>query len=186
MKHAGSPPHTREPPHSDRIPQLQAGITPAYAGTTYCNNLICCIRQDHPRIRGNHERKYLSAVIRPGSPPHTREPPEGPPGQGPDPGITPAYAGTTVLLAFGRAVHEDHPRIRGNHISIAFWSRSVSGSPPHTREPRLSTFSASHLHRITPAYAGTTILFAIGQAVHEDHPRIRGNHSTTKAKEACG
>ena len=176
MKHAGSPPHTREPPHSDRIPQLQAGITPAYAGTTYCNNLICCIRQDHPRIRGNHQKQYSTSTGGGGSPPHTREPLHALYRYVFQLGITPAYAGTTLSYLRTQTRIRDHPRIRGNHISIAFWSRSVSGSPPHTREPLHALYRYVFQLGITPAYAGTTTLYAMRSGCTKDHPRIRGNH----------
>ena len=156
MKHAGSPPHTREPPHSDRIPQLQAGITPAYAGTTYCNNLICCIRQDHPRIRGNHARRQNSSRTDGGSPPHTREPPTAITLSAVFARITPAYAGTTKNSIQQAPVVEDHPRIRGNHSTRFIAMSSSLGSPPHTREPPRYMRCARVVRRITPAYAGTT------------------------------
>ena len=183
MKHAGSPPHTREPPHSDRIPQLQAGITPAYAGTTYCNNLICCIRQDHPRIRGNHARRQNSSRTDGGSPPHTREPPTAitlsavfariTPGWW---RITPAYAGTTPRALSLCLPAWDHPRIRGNHSILPSYTDSYPGSPPHTREPHLHCLLVAFRFRITPAYAGTTPRALSLCLPAWDHPRIRGNH----------
>ena len=77
-------------------PDLQVGITPAYAGNTGkgCNG--CIGPKDHPRLRGEHGLKRWIECNIMGSPPPTR---------GTlcqcdcgkiVSGITPAYAGNTV------------------------------------------------------------------------------------------
>ena len=74
---------------------LNAGITPAYAGNTKRVSKIEDTREDHPRLRGEHQWITLQIVLMQGSPPPTR----GTQAQGrKNPlsgGITPAYAGNT-------------------------------------------------------------------------------------------
>ena len=50
------------------------------------------------------------------------------------------------------------------------------GSPPLTRE--LLCFCPMNIlrHRITPAYAGTTLHYEGPYARYQDHPRLRGNY----------
>ena len=103
-KNIGSPPHTRGL-HKKRLDNIkEQGITPAYAGTTL--PLFTAIPQveDHPRIRGDYQKRLLLMLLWWGSPPHTR-------------GllrfksfildfvrITPAYAGTTVKRSHNHAL----------------------------------------------------------------------------------
>ena len=68
----GSSPHTRgalvpEPAKGSRM-----GIIPAYAGSTCPWPARSRPGADHPRIRGEHQRAYLSRARRVGSSPHTR------------------------------------------------------------------------------------------------------------------
>ena len=52
--------------------------------------------------------------------------------------------------------------------------QSLSGSPPHTRERRFVAVAEMVINRITPAYAGKTLLLHQLKAMSQDHPRIRG------------
>ena len=92
----GSPPHTRETRVQDRIKSDASGITPAYAGNTSLITSANCIAGDHPRIRGKHEIHSASSHEVSGSPPHTRETPNGNSDFSSMLGITPAYAGNTL------------------------------------------------------------------------------------------
>ena len=111
-----------------------------------------------------------------GSSPHTRGAlPEGVP-VADAPGIIPAYAGSTLGNWTETCIRPDHPRIRGEHGSLANSAGISCGSSPHTRgAPR-------HLHlrrqacRIIPAYAGSTSTCAQPRTPRKDHPRIRGEH----------
>ena len=71
----------------------------------------------------------------------------------------------------------DHPRIRGNSLSLFSLHLYITGSPPHTREQLGCRYSRDPPSRITPAYAGTASLEALSASADEDHPRIRGNSS---------
>ena len=52
----------------------------------------------------------------------------------------------------------------------------VSGSSPHTRGAQLRLVLTRELHRIIPAYAGSTASRACTRKGRGDHPRIRGEH----------
>ena len=69
---------------------------------------------------------------------------------------------------------EDHPRIRGEKIIRTISMQLEAGSPPHTRGKEAEARLLRGLIRITPAYAGKSLLFFIFMPCKRDHPRIRG------------
>ena len=78
-------------------------------------------------------------------------------------------------------MRKDHPRLRGNHLVGCCSRMAATGSPPLTREPRYS-FDAFYEHTgITPAYAGTTPITICSIRRRRDHPRLRGNHTSTSS-----
>ena len=112
-------------------------------------------------------------------------------------GIIPAYAGSTKKERMVADEAKDHPRIRGEHVTLGHHvgvgpgiipayagstrSSTVSGRPshgssPHTRGAPLSPGDQSHPNRIIPAYAGSTKSSRNGRFRGLDHPRIRGEH----------
>ena len=68
----GSSPHTRGALHDRMGGSPWPGIIPAYAGSTSeaCRNKV--LREDHPRIRGEHVWKTERYNLATGSSPHTR------------------------------------------------------------------------------------------------------------------
>ena len=71
-------------------------------------------------------------------------------------GIIPAYAGSTSNLTLKIDGVEDHPRIRGEHISWAGHQIKITGSSPHTRGALRRLYGQALQVRIIPAYAGST------------------------------
>ena len=73
-------------------------------------------------------------------------------------GITPAYAGKTELGVSQAGHGEDHPRVCGENLdSYGAWELPI-GSPPRMRgKPAVFAYGGSQ-YRITPAYAGKTII----------------------------
>ena len=57
----------------------------------------------------------------------------------------------------------------------------VLGSPPRMRGKLLSGAGTSKVHRITPAYAGKTLLLHLPLYQHEDHPRVCGENSISNS-----
>ena len=152
----GSSPHTRGARVRCRISRSGPGIIPAYAGSTgSCRPARPC-REDHPRIRGEHQRPQVFHEGFGGSSPHTRGAREWSPQIGRRARIIPAYAGSTAPVGEHGAGIQDHPRIRGEHLVFLADGRTKGGSSPHTRGALLLIYS---------------IYICI-----VDHPRIRGEH----------
>ena len=151
-------------------------ITPAYAGNTTLVLHKRALQEDHPRLRGEYFESLEKCLNAVGSPPPTR-------GilkfNAPllfCTGITPAYAGNTYhnVHQYGRS--RDHPRLRGEYNSYVFVVTQPPGSPPPTRGiPHLQTCEFQP-YRITPAYAGNTVLISAFFSSSWDHPRLRGEY----------
>ena len=92
-----------------------AGIIPAYAGSTRAPARIPHLVQDHPRIRGEHRHNREKHAFQPGSSPHTRGALARLGRVLEIQGIIPAYAGSTTGMYQSSAIISDHPRIRGEH-----------------------------------------------------------------------
>ena len=161
------------------ITSATPGIIPAYAGSTLRCTGTGSWRWDHPRIRGEHMAQAAREIV--------------------GDRIIPAYAGSTTCRAANRCrligssphtrgalpssripdgAREDHPRIRGEHLSDLPGEHDGPGIIPAYAgsTPRPSRagapFSGSSPHtRGAPARASST-----GHATR-DHPRIRGEHS---------
>ena len=95
-----------------------------------------------------------------------------------DHGIIPAYAGSTGASSAPGDAEADHPRIRGEHCVRESVPRTVQGSSPHTRGAREFVDRERFAARIIPAYAGSTNFDRLLYYDTEDHPRIRGEHSS--------
>ncbi len=157
------------------------------------------VKRDHPRIRGDNKVFTTSLLPETGSPPHTRGQRGAVDAKITKEGITPAYAGTTQAGRIRRDGHgitpayagttsyawivalgfEDHPRIRGDNTLLKEIRWNLVGSPPHTRGQLFTQNSCDDSGRITPAYAGTTLMLLILMQKSRDHPRIRGDNGST-------
>ena len=153
---AGSSPHTRGAHPVGAGNFADAGIIPAYAGSTAPMSATPCLLPDHPRIRGEHE-PCGHVLVR-----HRR--------------IIPAYAGSTESAQPATGASTDHPRIRGEHCLLVRVTDRQAGSSPHTRGARGRVVPGRPVGRIIPAYAGSTVAVGPGRCVRRDHPRIRGEH----------
>ena len=173
---AGSSPHTRGAPDLLRDSGYEAGIIPAYAGSTMVVVSSTGRRRDHPRIRGEHDASLAGQDEQEGSSPHTRGARQRSAHAGDDHGIIPAYAGSTKEHSKTPGSLSDHPRIRGEHSTR--WSSPSSnlGSSPHTRGARRPGSRSHSRERIIPAYAGSTCVGSLANSDGMDHPRIRGEH----------
>ena len=149
----------REPLRTARISLLLTRITPAYAGTTYFVFYVTLQAQDHPRVCGNHVLENRKAGKNAGSPPRMREPLLFNASLTCSSRITPAYAGTTCLALDICSVNQDHPRVCGNHGDLSERQERIAGSPPRMREPLSFILGLFIYGRITPAYAGTTMIY---------------------------
>ena len=131
----GSPPRVREPLFALSPACRGMRITPACAGTTRPRHQSHFIKQDHPRVCGNHLLCCPKRRTTAGSPPRVREPLIWSILWSLSFRITPACAGTTMTGVGVIIPDEDHPRVCGNHTATGctgIWKR---GSPPRVREP---------------------------------------------------
>ena len=129
----GSPPHTRGIPLISTVPGAGDRITPAYAGNTRRKGKTQWKKSDHPRIRGEYNKRNGNNHSSRGSPPHTRGIPFIESSLCFTARITPAYAGNTFASISSGFPFVDHPRIRGEYTRYVASSVMPVGSPPHTR-----------------------------------------------------
>ena len=91
-----------------------------------------------------------------GSSPPTRGAPGRHRGRRRDPGIIPAYAGSTRQRYWATPSWEDHPRLRGEHLDAHSGPLTAEGSSPPTRGALDEIAATTGGIRIIPAYAGST------------------------------
>ena len=129
-------------------------ITPAYAGKRQFSAFPLKFVWDHPRLCGEKLSDTMSSLFTLGSPPPMR-------GKAflvcqcdYSTGITPAYAGKSLIPVFFGGRFEDHPRLCGEkHSTLVIRSRRL-GSPPPMRGKDEFDMDEVDDARITPAYAG--------------------------------
>ena len=113
----GSPPLARGVLCHVRNCVLRCGITPACAGSTFPPNYPHTQKQDHPRLRGEYKVSLDFNQFHQGSPPLAR----GVPTRGfirtMARRITPACAGSTLLMRGLLRGCRDHPRLRGEYYT---------------------------------------------------------------------
>ena len=174
---SGSSPRMRGAPHEPSTCTADAGIIPAYAGSTVFHQPGRQKSGDHPRVCGEHSFSSARAAKIGGSSPRMR-------GalrlQTPVTliiGIIPAYAGSTGGRHFGFWRRRDHPRVCGEHIMTALITRSQTGSSPRMRGALLRDGGRDDRAGIIPAYAGSTGEVVPSSRPMRDHPRVCGEHS---------
>ena len=136
---------------------------------------------DHPRVCGENPRRLAPLKSARGSPPRMR-------------GklasrllapacvrITPAYAGKTRGKSTCRTWWTDHPRVCGENIACCIKRGLHCGSPPRMRGKPCSARQPLPSVRITPAYAGKTLLSCPLPLAAADHPRACGENQHQSA-----
>ena len=192
----GSPPPARgAPSFAVTNPELLR-ITPACAGSTDRRRTTHRPSSDDPRLRGEHETKKIVFEGEIGSPPPARGARFFTLNISRDERVTPACAGNTRPRRPCRCPAADHPRLRGEHTGWRSSVNCLNGSPPLARGARDDLLGREQLHRvpqpargaafdvvdlerevrITPACAGSTVLWHFALRRHSDHPRLCGEH----------
>ena len=149
-------------------------ITPAYAGKRANRWVMYTLTEDHPRLCGEKSFQLPRKKYRIGSPPPMR-------GKGTAgsiiyllPGITPAYAGKSVLPCHWLFRVRDHPRLCGEKDSGNGIFCCAAGSPPPMRGKVQPIPEQIAVSWITPAYAGKSTFPCTCRMTFEDHPRLCG------------
>ena len=135
------------------------GITPAYAGKSTWFRLALGDNEDHPRLCGEKDQEVIRTCA-----PYR---------------ITPAYAGKSMSFQKLPCLYQDHPRLCGEKAFALFVHQLTSGSPPPMRGKAFYFTSRFIIGRITPAYAGKSLLRSTKRLYNQDHPRLCGE------KELC-
>ena len=89
-------------------------------------------------------------------------------------GITPAYAGKSVVFSFCLLLAQDHPRLCGEKQLFSVLLSYHKGSPPPMRGKATIRPTGFKLMRITPAYAGKSTWKYMPFVTSQDHPRLCG------------
>ena len=95
-------------------------------------------------------------------------------------GIIPAFAGSTASRASARRCQRDHPRVRGKHGAAEQVTTCSRGSSPRSRGAPGHSVAKAVVGGIIPAFAGSTGFRAGRRLDSRDHPRVRGEHFSTK------
>ena len=171
----GSSPRMRGALLARESPRVQAGIIPAYAGSTAARWRPPTTAWDHPRVCGEHCALLSQSLPVPGSSPRMRGALEPCRVAALRPGIIPAYAGSTRRRASGSAPRRDHPRVCGEHSRWAATRCARWGSSPRMRGAQVRPAPRGGAGGIIPAYAGSTSSRRCRRA-SRDHPRVCGEH----------
>ena len=92
-------------------------------------------------------------------------------------GIIPAYAGNTRATAARPQPTRDHPRVCGEHTTMATWFMPLPGSSPRMRGTPHELRDGRVIDGIIPAYAGNTWNRQRQASPCWDHPRVCGEHA---------
>ena len=175
----GSSPHARGARRGVFERGPERGIIPACAGSTRRRKGQDMLDEDHPRMRGEHSEEAPSVTSAVGSSPHARGALRTTPRYAGAGGIIPACAGSTTARRARRESTEDHPRMRGEHSCVGPPKRPRRGSSPHARGARKVRVLHAEESRIIPACAGSTAFPHRRCRAWRDHPRMRGEHTST-------
>ena len=134
-------------------------------------------------MRGEQLLRLQLAVGAPGSSPRARGTARGKHTRLRQPGIIPACAGNRCRFPRPPQWLRDHPRVRGEQMSVSSTASMASGSSPRARGTVEAVQASNDSKGIIPACAGNRGLIASGRIAGRDHPRVRGEQ-TTKSMSA--
>ena len=134
--------------------------------------------EDHPRLCGEKLKPRRRILTNQGSPPPMRGKVSSIMKRAWEIGITPAYAGKSLLCQDVCWRSEDHPRLCGEKIDANSVRDCGGGSPPPMRGKAQKQACESFNDRITPAYAGKSSDRHLCAVYKWDHPRLCGEKRT--------
>ena len=170
----GSPPRVRGKAKKRCRSCPLTRITPAYAGKRPAASAARSAKWDHPRVCGEKFRFILLSLLSSGSPPRVRGKAGGCRTAAASSGITPAYAGKSVIRISDGCLRRDHPRVCGEKAHLRKMSCLLLGSPPRMRGKGRCHHPVIFVDRITPACAGKSICALSRRCAQKDHPRVCG------------
>ena len=180
----GSSPRARGT--EDDVPEFRitAGIIPACAGNSSPSTARRHPERDHPRVRGEQLASAFNVEYAKGSSPRAR----GTACQLIEAhavvGIIPACAGNRPRPRPARRRWRDHPRVRGEQAIQKSNPGFDPGSSPRARGTAESPCRSASDLRIIPACAGNSLACRTRCRCYRDHPRVRGEQSTTRPRRS--
>ncbi len=149
---------------------------PASAGNTWRGAVAATRRAVHPRVCGEHARRFAAVTVSAGSSPRVR-------------GtlyvdriaakfvrFIPACAGNTKSLHIEQLGQAVHPRVCGEHIASSRGFSMNRGSSPRVRGTRAGDNYSPLIVRFIPACAGNTASSSGMSGAPAVHPRVCGEH----------
>ena len=180
----GSSPRMRGTRRMETSAITRTGIIPAYAGNTTGASKTAAEAGDHPRVCGEHmDFPHLQNATA-GSSPRMRGTLSLARQCARTRGIIPAYAGNTKRKRVRRTINRDHPRVCGEHPRAPIIMFTSAGSSPRMRGTQGGVVVGGGAHGIIPAYAGNTPCIPVFCGMNGDHPRVCGEHMSTKRSAA--
>ena len=95
-------------------------------------------------------------------------------------GITPAYAGKSLVRIEFAMCFRDHPRLCGEKENAPNDEVKAAGSPPPMRGKGQNQMQKQPHCGITPAYAGKSLSFFSFLSFFKDHPRLCGEKKSLR------
>ncbi len=151
---------------------------PACAGSTSAPGGARSGRMVHPRMRGEHMYREKLIRLGVGPSPHARGALEELRNHLNRSRSIPACAGSTRSSSAAPTCWRVHPRMRGEHLSIAVVALNPWGPSPHARGALEHHGRIRASGRSIPACAGSTQQAQEHWGRFEVHPRMRGEHTS--------
>ena len=183
---ADSPPRVRGARRHRRWACSIRRLTPACAGSTGRTPAPRSSQTTHPRVCGEHPMLEAFDLTGSFSPPRVRGAPRPDRSHATSTRLTPACAGSTAVVPRSRAGWATHPRVCGEHPGRTARTPPAPDSPPRVRGARLAHASHDHAVRLTPACAGSTVIFDLPPSGQSTHPRVCGEHPGARARRRRG
>ena len=159
-----------------------SGSPPACAGKSWRHDRDTDASRDHPRLCGEKSTSRPASLSFVGSPPLVRGKAIRRLGKRAGSRITPACAGKSDRKILSPRQKKDHPRLRGEKLSLFLRLHFGSGSPPLARGKGSCRAWRRFCPGITPACAGKSEFVGMSLFPDRDHPRLRGEKSLPQAE----
>ena len=176
----GSSPRVRGTPHRDLEGTFEVRFIPACAGNTNHKAVCVAVVEVHPRVCGEHVMKSVAMSSPDGSSPRVRGTHLSDPLPPLPRRFIPACAGNTAPPDQVVALPSVHPRVCGEHGRIDRRRWGAQGSSPRVRGTPSRIDNHIHPVRFIPACAGNTRSQRHRSALQPVHPRVCGEHTSTK------
>ncbi len=136
---------------------VRQGLIPAWAGSTRSRSRSSWRAGAHPRVGGEHPHGSSKTRFSKGSSPRGRGARQRRPAALQEPGLIPAWAGSTPSTRSPRATGWAHPRVGGEHRTVTCPVGLRPGSSPRGRGARSGEPGPVGPAGLIPAWAGSTL-----------------------------